>query len=457
MKNPISPGLETDSAGMRAGKTFAKLALSDGTFGVMSKLLTYGGAFASALLAGLFLTAGEQGLFFTFLSFATLAVIVELGLNTVILQFTSHEKARHDDATSEVQRSRAMSRMVSIGRFAFRWFWSGALLFALIMTPFGFVFFRSEADAAVAIPGPWICLTLLLTIDIALFPCWTILEGMNRVRTVYGYRCARAVGMCIGTCVGLLMGAKLWALGLGIATTLPISAFVLYKHRHFFSNYTVIPDGQHVIWKTEMLPLQWRLALSWISGYVVNWAITPITLKTLGPEAAAQVGMTWALVGGIGTVGSMIVAVKAPLFGILVATRRFRELDQVALRHGVLSIGLTVLGMGSAVIGLLMLVASGHPLSERFLPIGPTIMIMMAVVLVQITAPMSVYLRAHKREPYLGISLAYAICAVAAATYLGHYFGVGGIAAGYLLCAATLVLPVGTAIFIRCRKAWHQE
>jgi hypothetical protein len=449
--------LKTSSVRVGAAATFAKLVLSDSALAVMARFLTYAGAFAPALLAGLVLTASEQGLFFTFLSFSLLAVIVELGLNTVIVQFTSHEKARHDEAASEMQRALALSRMISVGRFAFKWFWCGAFMFALALMPFGFVFFGNEADAAAAIPGPWIALTLFVAVDIALFPCWAILEGINRVRTVYGYRCARAIAMCAGTCLGLVAGAKLWSLGLGFAATIPISGLVLYRHRRFFSNYTVIPDGHHVSWKSEMLPLQWRLALSWVSGYVANWAITPITLKTLGPEAAAQIGMTWAVVGGVSAVASMVVAVRASRFGMLVATRRFRELDQLALRLGALSIGLAMLGMGLAAIALSILVASDHPLSERFLPFGPTIMIMTAVVLVHITLPMSVYLRAHKREPYLGISIAHAICAVAAATYLAHYFGVGGITAGYLLSAALLVLPIGTAIFVRCRKAWHQE
>ena len=432
------------------------LLFSESLLGILSRVLTYVGGFVSAFLAGLFLTPGEQGLFFSFLSFAMLYVFVELGLNTVIVQFTSHEKALVDSARDETERSRAASRLVSVGRFAFSWFGIGAVLFAFLTGPFGLFFFRGEPFAA-AILGPWLCLALFVALDIALFPFWSLLEGSGEIRVVYGYRCIRAIAMTAGTSLSLAAGAQLWSLAVGFAATLPVSAYVLLKFRYFFLRYRSTAKAERVSWKHEMLPLQWRLALSWLAGYVAAWAITPVTLKMLGPEAAGQIGMSWAVAAGVGAIASSVVQVKAPLFGTLVATRRYAELDRLALRQGLLSIGLASMG-AIAALGLVHTFAvRGYPLAARFLPLGPMALILAAAVLMQITVPMSVYLRAHKREPYLWLSLVYGACSLFVAVILGHLIGIAGIPAAYFSTAALLALPWGTVIFLRCRREWHRD
>jgi len=449
--DPLSNG-----AGNRVPAGLKGLLFSESLLGIFSKVVTYAGGFISAFLAGLFLTSDEQGLFFSFLSFAMLYVFVELGLNTVIVQFTSHEKALVDSAGSETERSRAASRLASVGRFAFLWFGIGAVLFACLTAPFGLFFFRGELSAA-AIPGPWLCLALLVALDIGLFPFWSLLEGSGEIRAVYAYRCVRAIAMVAGTSISLAVGAQLWSLTVGFAVTLPVSAYVLIRFRKFFRRYWAAAKAEQVSWSREMLPLQWRLALSWLAGYLATWAITPVTLKMFGPEAAGQIGMTWAVATGVGAIASSVVQVKAPQFGTLVATRRYAALDRLALRQGLLSIGLASVGAIAALGFVHSLAVLGRPLAARFLPLGPMALILAAAVLMQITVPMSVYLRAHKREPYLWLSLVYAGCALFAAVILGHLIGIAGIPVAYFSTAALLALPWGTVIFLRCRREWHRD
>jgi hypothetical protein len=263
--------------------------------------------------------------------------------------------------------------------------------------------------------------------------------------------------MAVGISLGLAAGAQLWSLSLGYAATLPVSAYALIRYRDFFQRYRAAAKAERVSWGDEILPLQWRLALSWLAGYLAAWAITPVTFKMFGPEAAGQIGMTWAVAAGIGGIASSVVQVKAPLFGTLVATRRYAALDRLAFRQGLLSIGLASLGVVAALGFVQALALFGHPLAGRFLPLGPMALILGAVILVQITVPMSVYLRAHKREPYLWLSLAYAACSLFAAVALGHLLGIAGVPIAYFSTAALLVVPWGTAIFLRCRRDWHRD
>ena len=66
----------------------------------------------------------------------------------------------------------------------------------------------------------------------------------------------------------------------------------------------------------------------------------------------------------------------------------------------------------------------------------------------------SAYLRAHKKEPFLWLSLGSGILIAGATWVLGKRFGPTGVAAGYLI-AMVIVVLIGTGIWNRCRAKWH--
>ena len=68
--------------------------------------------------------------------------------------------------------------------------------------------------------------------------------------------------------------------------------------------------------------------------------------------------------------------------------------------------------------------------------------------------PTSVYLRAHKREPYVAASFATGILISLSSLVLGRKFAAIGVVAAYL-GSNLILLPWGMAIFYRCRREWH--
>ncbi len=296
---------------------------AESVLGIVGKVANSACYLVSALLTTKFLTLSQQGFFFTFLSFATLTVVVELGLSTVIIQFVSHEVARMETGDDTIARARALSRLRSIGRFAFIWFWTGALLFWLVVGTSGSFFLRDVTGSSSVLPGPWIMMVTLISFDLATFPCWALLEGARRIRSVYAYRAVKALVVGVGTWTALVFGLGLWALPIGFLCALPLSLWPLKANWDFFALLLVPPERDVVRWRVEILPLQWRLAISWVAGYFANWAITPIALKMFGGAIAGQLGLTWTLATGITTIASSVIQVKFTRFGHLVATRQF--------------------------------------------------------------------------------------------------------------------------------------
>jgi hypothetical protein len=228
------------------------------------------------------------------------------------------------------------------------------------------------------------------------------------------------------------------------------------RYRNFFRSLLTHPDGPQIGWKAELLPMQWRIAVSWLSGYFVYWTFTPVLFHFQGPVVAGQMGMTWWLVLGISGVSSLLSVTKAPQFGMLIARREFGTLDRLFVRLVASSFALVVCGAAAIWTLVVVLNEIGHPLAARLLPPIPCGLFLVATVLLQISVVQGVYLRAHKREPFLIPSLVSGIVVAGSNLFLGSRFGAVGMAAGYL-AVVLLNLPVGTLIWFRCRSLWHAE
>jgi O-antigen/teichoic acid export membrane protein len=438
-------------------RRFGNVALaldSESILGIVGKIANSACYLVTALLTTRFLTPSQQGFFFTFLSFATLTVVVELGLSTVIIQFVSHELAGLETAGDAISRAKALSRLRSIGRFALTWFWIGALLFWLVVGTSGYFFLRDVTGSSSVLPGPWAMMVTLIALELATFPCWALLEGARRVKSVYAYRAVKALVLGIGTWAALWFGLGLWALPIGFLCVLPLAIWPLKANWDFFALLLTPPERDVVRWRAEILPLQWRLAMSWVAGYFANWAITPIALKMFGGAVAGQLGLTWTLATGITTIASSVIQVKFTRFGHLVATRKFPELDRMVLRQGVISVLLAIAGSAVVLCADWLAIHEGVGFAHRLLPLEVIAIFMLGAIIQQCAQPLAYYLRAFKREPYMWLSIVISIVQATAIIILGRLFGVVGFAIAYAGSAIFLSVPGAYLIFYYRRREW---
>jgi hypothetical protein len=423
--------------------------------GFASKLTNAIGGFLTAMAAAKFLSLSEQGLFFTLISFGTVPGLFELGLMNVIVQFVSHETSLIAAALTPEESARATGRLASIFHFALAWFALCAIGFFFIGGFGGYLFFRGEPLVGLVLPWPWALLVFALAVDLASYPLWGLLEGMGRIREVYTYRSLRALIVSVSAIGALAFGWKLYAIGLGFALTLPLSLFMALRFRATFWKLFRHSHPERVRWRKEILPMQSRLALTVISFVAVNWAIAPIALKVLGSETAGRIGMTWTMATAVGSLSMSVLLVKLPYFGFYVATRRFEDLDRLAVRQSALALALAITGAAS-VIGLVLLLEALHvSLASRFLPPLAISLVMIGMVAQQTTIAMSYYLRAFKREPLVWQNAIVAACVVASTVWLGGRYGVYALCAGYAAIMLFIALPSATIMFIRCRRLWR--
>jgi hypothetical protein len=426
-------------------------------WGLFSKVLTGIAGPITAALIGYYFSPELQGYHYTFLSLTALQIFAELGLTSVVISFASHEWAKLNlDTKNGIDGdARALSRLSSLASFSLSWFAIAATIFVLLLIIAGLSFLSSSPSHAtpVAWRGPWIALCIVTGLNVMLVPAWAILQGCGQIKSFYFFRVIDIPLRTTAMWIAVLMHAGLWAAVIASCVSLIWAASFLRSRFHLFFARLFNSQGKEKIpWTREILPLQWRIALSWMSGYFMFSFFTPMLFHFQGPVVAGQMGMTWALLTGISGLTGTWMQVKIPDLGLMVAREQFRLLDRVVLKAGIISTALTFVGV-SLFYGVLLLLARYEPaLRGKMLPARPVIFFMTAEVLRQISLAQSSYLRAFKKEPFLAMSLVLGLAVGVAALLCAKYFSVSEVSLCYLL-AIIISLFWGTRILTHFRNA----
>jgi hypothetical protein len=424
-------------------------------FGLAAKLVSAVLAPLTTVIVALHLSPDLQGYYYTFISLTALQVFVELGLTGVVTTFASHEWSQLErSADGSIQGDqRALSRLASLSSFATRWFLGAACVIVCVFIAVG-LNFLDNPQQAVAWKAPWVCLSIATGINIMFVPGFALLLGCGEVRKVNFYRFVETILRFAAIWSVLVAGGALWAsvVSAGIAGTWTL-VFFWNNYRPFFRSLQRAELMALVDWRQNILPLQWRTAVMWPSGYMMFSVFTPALFHYQGPVLAGQMGMSWALVSGLSGLASTWLQVRTPQFGALVARKEFALLDSIALKAGLTSFSVALLGTATIYV-LLELMEQRFPWWRvRFLPTLPIMLFLSAEVVHQLSFAQSGYLRSFKREPFFWQSI---VCGwgVGISTIVSaKYFGATSIALGYLFGIGVAVVW-GSVTFVRCRRSW---
>jgi len=430
------------------------------SWGILARLWSIAAGPVSLLFIASRFSAQLQGYYYTFYSIIAFQFLLELGLGNIIIQFASHEwsKLSLDDSGVIVGEIAALSRLQSLMRLFFRWFCITSAILTLALGVAGFLFFTKNRTEDINWVWPWLFLCILNGVAFFLIPAWSILEGCNQVLKLYSYRFVQGLFSSLALWIAILSGAKLWAAPISSAVILICSAiFLKYKYGNFFKTLLVSKiAGPRIKWRQEILPLQWRLTIEVLFGPFAYTMFVPVLFKYYGPVIAGQMGMTLSLTSILFSVASAWLSPKVPRFGMLIAQKDYKKLDELFWHTTKLVIAVALAGALIAFFMVYILNLVKNPLATRFLPVLPSGLFLLTQVILIVSLPFSTYIRAHKKEPFLFVGVGGGISVGLSTLILGKYFSAMGMALGYLLIHLILV-PIVIVIWYRCRKQWHQD
>lgn len=425
---------------------------------LFARVWTIAGGIGTLFFVTRYLTPELQGYYYTFNSLVALQIFVELGLNYAIVQFASHEMASlsWESNATLIGDPMAKRRLQSLLHFSFAWFGVAALLVLAVLLPAGIIFFKSTAPANGQVQPGWAWGLVILFTSIVVFinAALAILEGCNRVIDVAKIRFGQSFASIVVVWIALAYDAGLYALAFGSCMMAAVGAIGIYtRYRHFFIDLWrsgIELPGIH--WKNEIWPFQWRIAVSWASGYLIFQIFTPLLFATHGPIAAGQMGMSLQIISAMNSAAIVWISTKAPLFGQLISQNNRSLLDSTFKAALMQSSIFLAIGITAAIVILIWMQIDYPAYAIRVVNPSHFLVLCIACFANHIIFSEAVYLRAHKEEPFMVLSVISGLTTVSLALIFVPPFGTLGAVGSYSFGAIVISFIGATAIFIRKRR-----
>jgi O-antigen/teichoic acid export membrane protein len=297
-------------------------------------------------------------------------------------------------------------------------------------------------------------------LNLLISPFVAFIQGLGKVKEIAKTQFNVQIVRIAIVWAGLAFGGSLYVVGLSsVLSAILLLLIIFSKYKKVLISIWETEIIEKVHYRKEIFPYQWKIALSWISGYFIFQLFNPVLFATEGAIVAGQMGMTLAVLNGILALSYTWMSTKISLFSGLIAQKRYSELDRIfnlTLKQSVFInvVALLFMFLIVFIIRSNNIQINGKLLGLRFLNYIPLIFMMIPAFLNQFTSSWAIYLRCHKEEPYLISSIVGGILCAFSTIFLGKYFGVIGITSGY--CALIILMfPWGYRIFKMKKDEWH--
>jgi hypothetical protein len=413
------------------------------------------------LMLPFLLTPVQQGYYYTFASVLATQIFFELGLNHVLTQLTSHAAAHltlsNDGRLEGEGRWRnALRSLLALSR---KWNGIMATIFFLSLLTGGSVFFSRKGALPMADwLAVWLVLILAAALNLAFSARLAICEGMGALGQVAKLRLYQSMIGYVLLWVLLASGLGLWAV-----VAVPLSAAIMtaiWLRRQPMLRRLSVPDDadakayhdQGYTWRKDVFPLQWKIAISWASGYFIFNFLTPVVFAKQGAEAAGKLGLAMTIFTAISTIGMSWISAKVPDLAGHIARGQREALNKLFDHQAWRSVFATAL----CTFGFLAVLEIAGYVQPKILDRLPTFTALLLLALTTVANSgvfaMAAYIRAHKEEPLLAQSVVCAILIGAGVFEMAHFSLTATIAA-----YATVSIVVAPPWCYRIYKKFRQR
>lgn len=402
-----------------------------------------------------FLSLSQQGYWYTFLSLGALATFAELGFTTIITQFISHEYVYIEEKEGKLCGDAGkLDRTISLVKFSLK-FYLIITTVAFIMLSIIGVTFLMDTTSNIYIFIAWIFYSFTGAFMLLTSLFGAILRGFNKVEVAQKIILVTSFFSNIAIWIALYFGLNLWALGVGGVVNIIISLYLFFSSETslWMQIFRTKVKNQHN-WLKETLPLQWRYAISWASGYFIFQFIVPVAMIYAGADVAGKLGLSLVIARAVQTLANSWGSTKIPQFNMFVEQKKRVDLDNLLKTIQKQSLLIFVAGSTALILTLIYI----FPLinwNTRVLPTIDIVLILIAEGTNLIVFNWAYYLRSHKEEPYMRMSAISAL-GIGIGVWASFYFFASSFIALCTYCVVVLVMLIPAwRIFVKKSKEYN--
>jgi len=428
-------------------------------FTVASRLVQGLGGIIAVYFIAKYLNINEQGYYYTFASILALQVFFELGLSTIITQYTSKYFSGLEIIDKKIVGDVIkLSYLSSILLLSIKWFCSAAVLLFFLLSFVGSCFFNSMQTDQVNWFYPWIMTCFSTSLILLSTPLISFIAGLNKIEYTSKVTFYQYLFQLVFMIVFFRFGFGLYARPLSLIISIIIVFLLLYKSVYFsmfFDLFKKKLNSYQISYKKDIFPYQWKITVSWLSGYLIFQLFNPVIFAFDGSVAAGKMGMTLVMLTGIQTVAISWISTKIPLFAQLASTKSFTALDGKFKGVFLQSTILCVVGLVSFIGFVLLLKQYNSSYLDKFLSLKNIIILSLGTSSNHIMSCLAIYLRSYLKEPLMKMSIVAGILVATGSLLSGKLFGVDGVVLSYSLVMCFVCVPWTIFIYRKCKNEWQ--
>lgn len=288
----------------------------------------------------------DQGIYYALLGIFSLFAFTDLGLSSALVNFISHQK----ESNSKGRDQENLVKRANLGRlimFAFFWGIFGSLILGVLTYFIGVLslnsFFASIEDLHYSI----ILISIMSIFFFQMLIFFSILEGLNLVAKMFFYRSFYMFLLITSQVVFLFLDYSYKSLAYAqMISTIVIYILVLFKYFNQFLSFALQSKKEaNISIFHDVLPFQYKVALSWIFGFIPIQIMPTLIASSLGLAWSAKIGMTQQIVTAISATAFVFVQIIVPKMGQLVSERQNLEAIKIYKKSLKLSLGISILGI----------------------------------------------------------------------------------------------------------------
>ncbi len=404
------------------------------------------------LLIPLYLSAEVQGYWYTFISLAALAIFADMGFSTILLQFSAHEFAhlKFENGVRLSGDEHHLRRLASLLRFAMKWSSGMALVTFPILLVIGFIVL-SQKQTQVEWFIPWLIYALASVLVFINSMLLSFIEGCNSVGEVQKIRFFISFVSVVATAFLLIAGFHLYALVGALLLGALVGTSLIFR-RYGTLLRQLYRESEQILhpWRREILPLLGRYALSWVSGYLIFSLFTPITFYYYGVVESGVVGLSLAICTALFGIANIWMILITPKINMLVSHHEYETLNPLFKKHLLLSL-LSYLFFVLLFFVSMIFFAQELPFFARLVTPFALILLFLAWFLQMIVNALALYMRAHKKEPLVWVSLVMGLYSAVTTWLIAIYLPFEYLFAGFL-SSYIFTIPWVMVLFKKYKK-----
>jgi O-antigen/teichoic acid export membrane protein len=387
-------------------------------------------------------TATEQGAFYTFLSLGAAQFFFDLGIGFVLANLAGRKTPEDRDGVAYGDLE--LEHVKASVRFGLKWsLISGVTLFLVLGTIGWYVFTHGESDTDF-IRLIWIAYVALVAFAMSFHLFLRLFEGLGFVVETAIARSIQSFVNIAVIYVVALTGIGIIALPIALAVALITASFYFMwcseKIRSTFKITGLKSAG--INWREDIWPFQSRVAVTWISGYIIFQAQTPILFLLSSGIEAGKFGIAVQIFQALNTSANIFLTYNIREWTRFSANNDLNSLNRSFMKTLVLTCTLMAVGCLCVILGFWAIHYLGWAMAKRFPDMELLLLFSIAATFNQVFFCLGYYFRARGIEPLWWISTLAALVillmpvllwnnySIAAATW--SFFGVSVLLLGLL-------------------------